>query len=220
LNDGAANNSLTQQSSISVTETTVVISKLSKIKCVLVNGSRTGKSIICESFVNRKTSINTLPTMFDHYSTECVVDGVRYNLELWDTSGCENCERFRKRIYDNTDVFLICFSIYERKYLSDVTSDWIPEVRSLCSKAGIVLVGTATNSENKRNIAFDIDEGMLLAKQYHASSYVECSLSMEDIDAVFAAAVKAAVKARRRQSAIKNKVKQFGQMLASNFVNK
>jgi GTPase SAR1 family protein len=82
---------------------------------------------------------------------------------------------------------------------------WIPEVRRHCPSTPIVLVGTKTNdywnSNNVRNSTFSVEDGMLLAQQNNADTYVECSLNMEDIDAVFVAAVRAAVKAKSRQPA-------------------
>jgi hypothetical protein len=73
------------------------------------------------------------------------------------------------------------------------------------------------NSTDERKSTFDFKDGMRLAKQNHADTYVECpykleehTFSKEDTDAVFVAAVRAAVKARNRrpQSAL-DKFKLF-----------
>jgi GTPase SAR1 family protein len=212
LSTAAANSCVTQQSTIISVPHTIVASELPKISCVFVGDECTGKRTICHSFVNRDVFLDSEGhytfLMDPCFATEFVVDGVRYNLNFCVTEGYDEDDSETQFAYNiaDTDVVLICFSIYESKYLADeVTYHWIPEVRRHCPSTPIVLVGTKTNdywnSNNVRNSTFSVEDGMLLAQQNHADTYVECSLNMEDIDAVFVAAVRAAVKAKSRQPA-------------------
>jgi small GTP-binding protein len=200
LNSAAANNSLTQQSIVPVPETTVV-SNLPDIKCVIVGDGMTGKSYLCARFIHESELPYIPPTIFETYSTDFTVDGVRYNLTLWDTAGREEYDRLRPLSYTNADVVLICFKFPVAATRENVANQWIPEVRQHCPKTPIVLVNTSSNphcnSTDKRE-SFDFEDGMRLAKQYDADTYVECPFffSKEDTNAVFEAAVRAAVKGK------------------------
>jgi Rho family protein len=50
-------------------------------------------------------------------------------LELWDTAGQDEYKKLRSLSYPKTDVFLICFSMVEKKSFMNAIGKWHNEVK-------------------------------------------------------------------------------------------
>jgi small GTP-binding protein len=105
------------------------------------------------------------------------VDGVEYNMTLWDTAGQEDYERLRPLAYPNTKCFLVCFSVDDSSSSYDnVVVKWVPEVRHHNPHTPIVLVATKIDLRSDRSLrCYTTQDGKKLKRRVRAQGYVECS---------------------------------------------
>ena len=71
------------------------------IKCVVV-GDPVGKTCLLVRYTTNTFPEGFVPTVFDSHSTKVIVDGIPFDLNLWDTSGTEGNDRLRPIAYPDT----------------------------------------------------------------------------------------------------------------------
>jgi small GTP-binding protein len=80
-------------------------------KIVLVGDGAAGKTSFLAYYSEKKFLEEYVPTVFENITMNATVQGVPYELALWDTSGQDDYARLRPVSYPDTDVFLVCFSV-------------------------------------------------------------------------------------------------------------
>jgi len=174
------------------------------IKCVVVGDGAVGKTCLLISYTTNAFPGEYIPTVFDNYSANVMVDGRPINLNLWDTAGQEDYDGLRPLSYPQTDVFLVCFSIISQHSFENVKSKWWPEVTHHAPNVPIILVGTKSDlrddeSMNKQLAAKGMrmvqgDEAETRRKEIGAQRYMECSaLTQEGLKGVFDEAIRASM---------------------------
>jgi len=172
------------------------------IKCVVVGDGTVGKTCMLISYTTDSFPGEYVPTVFDNYTANMMVDSQPVSLGLWDTAGQEDYDRLRPLSYPQTDVFLICFSVVSPSSHENVITKWNPEIKHHCPDAPVIVVGTKIDlRENKEAIGqlaqqglspIKREQGIKLANKIRAVKYMECSaLTQRGRKQVFDEAVRA-----------------------------
>ncbi|ANZ74743.1 BA75_01748T0 [Komagataella pastoris] len=177
------------------------------IKCVVVGDGAVGKTCLLISYTTNRFPHDYIPTVFDNYSANVLVNGEPFKLGLWDTAGQEEYDRLRPLSYPQTEIFLICFSVVEPNSFENVKNKWIIEIRHhVPSDVLILLVGTKIDLrddphtlDSLHEMGYDPitqEEGEALAKELGCVNYLECSASTQQgVKEIFDYAISAVVQA-------------------------
>ncbi|GAY55621.1 hypothetical protein CUMW_165590 [Citrus unshiu] len=176
------------------------------IKCVTVGDGAVGKTCMLISYTSNTFPTDYVPTVFDNFSANVVVDGSTVNLGLWDTAGeiflhrrQEDYNRLRPLSYRGADVFLLAFSLISKASYENISKKWIPELRHYAPTVPIVLVGTKQDLREDKQYLINhpgatpitTAQGEELKKLIGAAVYIECSSkTQQNVKTVFDAAIK------------------------------
>ncbi|CAF2145121.1 hypothetical protein BRARA_B03833 [Brassica rapa] len=173
------------------------------IKCVTVGDGAVGKTCMLICYTSNKFPTDYIPTVFDNFSANVVVEGTTVNLGLWDTAGQEDYNRLRPLSYRGADVFVLSFSLVSRASYENVFKKWIPELQHFAPGVPLVLVGTKLDLREDRHYLADhpglspvtTAQGEELRKLIGATYYIECSSkTQQNVKAVFDSAIKEVIK--------------------------
>jgi len=170
-------------------------------KLVVVGDGATGKTCLLAVHANGEFPSVYVPTVFENYSSDVTVDGVNYEVQLWDTAGQEEYDRLRPLSYPNTHIVLLCFSFDSPDSLDNIREKWIKEVQHYCPKSAYMLVGLKKDLATDDYVIKDLarrqqrpvqtQEAQTVASDLGISKFMECSaINSEGVEEIFEEAVR------------------------------
>ncbi|XP_055339618.1 ras-like GTP-binding protein Rho1 [Paramacrobiotus metropolitanus] len=183
-----------------------------KVRCakvVVVGDPVCGKTSLLMVFCNKTFPSVHIPTVFENFVTDVIIDNKKVETTLWDTAGQEDFDRLRPLSYRESDAVIIVYSVDNPTSLQNVSEKWSPEVRHFCPGIPVILVGNKTdlravkNDESSTVEAPYIEkiEGEALAFRIGAKAYLECSAkTSQGVTDLFLTAVRHALLKRKERS--------------------
>jgi small GTP-binding protein len=159
-----------------------------------------------------------IPTVFDNYTANVMVEGKPISLGLWDTAGQEDYDRLRPLSYPNTDVFLVAYAIDSETSLHNVEEKWLTEIANYCPETPFILVGTkgdmrptsegGSGLNPKSKPLTSRDEAISMGKRLGAARTMECSaMTQKGLKQVFDSAIAVALDAKQKTGPTGNRRK-------------
>lgn len=178
-------------------------SKTLRRKLVVIGDGACGKTSLLLAYKDKTFNADYVPTVFETSITSVPVEDRLVELALWDTAGQEDYDRLRPLSYPDTDVLLLCFAIDKPDSKDNISKKWIHELKQYAPMVPIILVGCKADLRHdasvKRSLT-SIEDGVNLAENIGAVSYIECSaLTRYNVDDVFAQAARVSLTCRDRR---------------------
>ncbi|GFR90404.1 Ras-like GTP-binding protein RHO [Elysia marginata] len=179
-------------------------------KPVVVGDGACGKTCLFIVFSSDTFPEEYVPTVFENYVADIVVDGKQVELALWDTAGQEDYDRLRPLSYPDTDAILMCYSVDSPDSLQNIAEKWTPEVKHFCPNIPIIVVANKKDLRNDpatqvelaklKQTTVKAEEGRAMAERIGAADYVECSALLKDgIREVFETATRHALSTKKKR---------------------
>ena len=172
-------------------------------KLVIVGDGGCGKTSLLMVYTKKAFPEDYVPTVFENYTAEMILDKKRVELALWDTAGQEDYDRLRPLSYPDTDVVVLCFSLDSQASLENIQEKWAAEVAHFCGpQITKILVGLKADLRSQQpQMLISQEEGQAMAQRIGAYRYVECSAKYgTNVDLVFTEAVRGIWEGEKRSS--------------------
>lgn len=150
-----------------------------------------GKTCMLISYTTNSFPEEYIPTVFDNYQTNVMVDSRPINIGLWDTAGQEDYDRLRPLSYPKTDVFLLCFNVDNQAAFENIKNKWYPEIQHHAPGTPFIIVGTKIDLRTADAKFVVKQQGDALKDELKAFKYLECSArTQEGLKQVFDEAIR------------------------------
>ncbi|ELP92513.1 Rho GTPase, putative [Entamoeba invadens IP1] len=171
------------------------------IKCTVLGDGGVGKTSLIVTYTTDVFPDEYIPTCFIDFGKIVLIEKTPVDLKLCDFAKYTDYDRINRLIDQNTDVFVLCFSLVSHTSLDNIVTKWKPEVAYKFPNVPCLLVGTKLDLKydiytinkltTKATHVITTEEGLDAAKRIGAYRYIECSaLSQVNLENVFNEAIK------------------------------
>jgi Ras-related C3 botulinum toxin substrate 1 len=145
----------------------------------VVDGSgAVGKTCLLIRYTTNAFPTEYIPTVYDNYNAEILVDGRTVHFFLWDYPQREDSDRLRPLFYLHTSVFLVCYALDSPSSFKSAEEKWIATMRHLCPDIPIVLCCTKIDlldDESQKEKIVPESEGLVMQERLRLAGFVTCS---------------------------------------------
>lgn len=162
------------------------------VKITVVGDKEVGKSTLNVAYREGEYDTNNPPSMCDEYTLTVRVGTYAVTANIWDCPGGDEFTNIRRVMYENTDVFIVCFAVNDRETFANVTAKWLMRLRGGHMRAvkgirpveadpkwdysaPVILCATKTDRRLFDENCVTTTEGETLAREINAAEYLECS---------------------------------------------
>ncbi|KJE94298.1 Rac1 protein [Capsaspora owczarzaki ATCC 30864] len=158
---------------------------MQSIKCVVIGDGAVGKTCMLIAYTTNAFPGEYIPTVFDNYSANVMVENMPVNLGLWDTAGQEDYDRLRPLSYPGTDVFVLAYSIISRHSFANLEK-WRAEIHHHCPGVPVVLVGTKLDLASSHRQVQPLEGEHYAKVELHGAPFIEfSSLTQQNLKRAF-----------------------------------
>jgi len=181
-------------------------------KFVVVGDGAVGKTCLCVVYAKGEFPVDYVPTVFENHSVKHNYRGQELSISLWDTAGQEEYSNIRTLSYQNTKVFIVCFSLNRATTFDNLRHTWLPELAMHEPNVPRLLVGTKSDLKHEKQVDASTNKTVKptsendikkLIKEFRLAGYVECSAKegIESVRPLFEKAIQIHLDKEKRKKA-------------------
>jgi Ras-related protein Rab-1A len=154
------------------------------IKCLIIGDSGTGKSSLMLRFTDDVFNTSYISTIGVDFKIKTInYRDKNFKFQIWDTAGQDRFRTMTSSYYRGANAVIICYDVTDKTSFNNVNK-WLEEVeRFSLSKSIIILCGTKTDLNSKREISFQ--EGQYYADSKGMSFFETSSKNNSNIKEIF-----------------------------------
>ncbi|KAL3873232.1 hypothetical protein ACJMK2_036372 [Sinanodonta woodiana] len=190
----------------------VKVEEKKSVQCTLVGDAMIGKSTMAQSFMEEQHPQGYVATVFDSYAGAHELAGDKFSITIMDSAGQHDYENMRAGTYKESEVLVLCYSCVDRESFDSIQDFWVPEMKHYMRKRKpVILVATQTdlrnNSIQTSEACVSNEEGVTLAQQIGAESFLECtSMDCKTVKDVFETVITSALRYRKKKGSIVQRI--------------
>eukprot|EP00298_Acanthocystis_sp_HF-20_P021657 c2816_g1_i1.p1 GENE.c2816_g1_i1~~c2816_g1_i1.p1 ORF type:complete len:200 (+),score=52.58 c2816_g1_i1:48-647(+) len=155
-------------------------------KVIIIGSSGAGKTSLLSKFADNTFAFTEPPTIgVDFKARHVEYHGKNYLVQFWDTAGQDRFREITSTYYRTAKGIVLVYDITNQKSFDELSSYWIPAIRSHVdlSHISLVLVGNKADLSNLRTIT--TKQGTELAKTLSCMFLETSALTGENVKEAF-----------------------------------